>query len=512
MVQFRLFHFCAAASCSAAFAAIFVAPAHAGVVCDKLNSVKLKDGTITSAQVVAAGQFAPPPGGPPEGKDLYSKLPAFCRAQATLKPTSDSDIHIEVWLPASGWNGKFVETGNGAFVGSPSFNTMAQGLSAGYAVTGSDTGHSGNSADFVLGHPEKLIDFGYRAVHEDALAARAIVDAYYGAAPKEAYFEGCSTGGRQGLGEAQRYPADFNGIVVGDPGINGTHQTASELWMNVVAHKDPGAPIPASKLAMLHAAVLNACDAIDGVKDGVIENPQACRFDPATLACKNGDAPDCLTAPQVELARTMYSGAISPTGQHIFPGLMPGTETGWNGLAGPKPMGYALDVYRDLVFQNPNWDYMTLDLDRDVPHADQTLGPAFNNNDPNLKPFFARGGKLIGYHGAADSGLTPYNSIEYYDSVAKLMGGRQAIANDYRLFLVPGMGHCGGGDGTSTFDMLTAIDLWVTAGKAPDSIPAARTRNGAVDRTRPLCPYPQQAVYKGSGSTDDAANFTCAAK
>ncbi len=486
--------------------------AHAAIPCAGMTATALKGGAITSAQVVAAGQFAPAAGGPPEARALYPQLPAFCKVNATLKPSADSDIRIEVWLPVEGWNGKLVQSGNGGYSSNFSYGGMARALLAGYAATSSNTGHEGNSGSFVMGHPEKLIDWGYRAVHENAMAAKVIVETHYGNASKRAYFEGCSTGGRQAYGEAQRYPADFDGIVAGDPGINFTHQTAAQTWIAQRVHREPGAAIPASKFPLIHDAALAACDAHDGVKDGVIENPLQCKFDPGALLCKSGDAPDCLTAAQLETARDMYRGAVSASGKQIFPGLMPGSELGWGSLGGPEPMGYALESYQFVVMKNPAWDYKTLDLDRDVAYAEKTVASLVNNNDPNLKPFFARGGKLLGYHGAADPGITPLNSIHYYESVAKTLGGVKAISNSYRLFMVPGMLHCGGGDGTNTFDMIAAVDNWVETNKAPQSIPASRVRDGKVDRTRPLCPYPQQAVYKGSGSTDDAANFMCAVK
>lgn len=486
--------------------------AQAAVPCENMTATALKGGTVTSAQVVAAGQFAPAAGGPSEGKNLFPKLPAFCKVNATLKPSADSDIRIEVWLPITGWNGKLVQGGNGGYGSGFSYGTMARALMAGYAATSSNTGHEGNSASFVIGHPEKLIDWAYRAVHENAVAAKAIVESHYGNASKRAYFEGCSTGGRQALGEAQRYPEDFIGIVAGDPGNFVTHQTAAENWIAKQVHSEPAAFIPPAKFPIIHAAALAACDAHDGVTDGVIENPMQCKFDPGVLLCKSGDAPDCLNAAQVQTARAMYSGVNFSNGKPIFPGLMPGSEMGWSSLGSQEPMGYALESYQYVVMKNPNWDYKTLDLDRDVGYADKTVASLVNTTDPNLKPFFARGGKLLGYHGAADPGLTPLNSINYYNSVAKTLGGVNAISNSYRLFLVPGMLHCGGGDGTNTFDMIAAVDNWVETNQAPQSIPASRIRDGKVDRTRPLCPYPQQAVYKGSGSTDEAANFTCAVK
>lgn len=499
--------------CAAVLTTAGAVYAHGAVPCESLTSVALKGGAITTAHVVAAGQFVPPQGASAEGKDLYAKLPAFCHVEATLKPEPDSDILIEVWLPAAGWNAKLVESGNGSFSPVLSYREMAKALMAGYAATSSNTGHEENSATFALGHPEKLIDFGYRAVHVDAVAAKEIASAYYGAAVNKAYFEGCSTGGRQAYGEAQRYPADFDGIVAGDPGINFTRQTGSELWTIQQVHNDPASFIPAAKLEMLHAAVVGACDAKDGVKDGVIENPLRCSFDPGTLLCKGADGPGCLTAPQVDLVRKLYAGAVSASGKQIFPGMPPGSEAGWGHiLIRQDPMEYGLDAFRYVVMQNPNWDYLTLDLDRDIAYGDKTVGSIVNNADPNLKPFFARGGKLLGYHGWSDPQTTAMSSLSYYNGVAAAMGGESALSNSYRLFLIPGMNHCVGGDGTSTFDTLTAIDTWVQSDKAPASIPASRIRDGKVDRTRPLCPYPKQAVYKGAGSTDDAANFTCALK
>jgi feruloyl esterase len=492
-------------------AALGVAHAHAATPCEGLTSIKLTGGTIAAAQTVAPGAFHTNQYLPPGSADLLAKLPPFCRVEATLTPSADSAIHLELWLPADNWNGKLVEGGNSGFSPSLNYRAMAEGLQQGYATTSSDTGHGENGAQFALGHPQKLIDFAYRAVHADAVAAKAIVKARYGSAPRKAYFIGCSSGGRQALGEAERYPADFDGLVAGDPGINTTHQTAMQTWVGQQAHQDPAAFIPPSKFAMFHAAVLAACDALDGVTDGVIENPLHCRFDPGTLLCGEGDRPDCLTAPQVELARKVYAGPVNAKGQRIFPGVLLGSEQSWGSvLAAPQPMAFAVDFYRYLVKQDPAWNYLTLDLDRDVAAADATVAALINNTDTELKPFFVRGGKLIGYHGWADGDITPYTSINFYQAVAQRMGGEAAIDNSYRLFLVPGMGHCNGGDGTSVFDMLTAIDTWVVGGKAPDSIPASRARDGKIDRTRPLCPFPKQAVYKGTGSTDDDANFICA--
>lgn len=264
--------------------------------------------------------------------------------------------------------------------------------------------------------------------------------------------------------------------------------------------------IPPAKYAALHAAALEACDTLDGVKDGVIEDPQKCRFDPQVLLCKGGDAASCLTAAQVDTARKTYAGTHA--GKSTLWGLEPGSETGWASLSGPQPLGIALETYQYLVYKNPQWDYHTLDPAKDVPLADKALNPEMNASDPDLRPFFSHGGKLLMYHGWADPGIPPMFSVEYYKNVAAKVGGKKA-ADEIRLFMVPGMGHCGGGDGPSTFNAMAALSSWVEQGKAPQQIPASHASRGQTDRTRPLCPYPQAAVYKGSGSTNDASNFSC---
>jgi feruloyl esterase len=480
--------------------------AMAGSSCESVASASLPNTTITRAESIVAGAFTPPPG----GRRSYKTLPAFCRVAATLKPVSDSEIRIEVWMPASGWNGKLQSVGNGAWAGSIGYPALATALAAGYAAASTDTGHEGNNANFAPGHPEKLVDFAYRAVHEMTVAAKAITAAYYSNGPKYSYWNGCSTGGRQALAEVQRFPADYDGVVAGAPANYVTRLQGSQVWTSEVSHKDEAGYIPPAKYPALHQAALEQCDAIDGVKDGVIEDPTRCKFDPKVIQCKGEDGPGCLTPQQVEVARMIYAGpADARTGKNIFPGLEPGSEAGWAMLAGPKPMDLALDVYRYLVFQDLNWNYLTFNPEADIAKAEKTISSVMNSVDPNLKPFFSHGGKLIQYHGWADPGIPPDSSVNYYKSVLEALGGAAKVNDSYRLFMVPGMGHCAGGDGTSTFDMVSALDQWVEKGKVPDRIPASRVVNGAVVRTRPLCPYPQVATYKGSGSTDEASNFNC---
>lgn len=473
-----------------------VARAASPGACENLVSLKLPKTAIMTAEAI--------------GRDDGSKtpLPAICRVTAILTPSNDSHIKIEVWMPQSDWNGKLESVGNGAWAGTISHAAMATAVAAGYATASTDTGHEGNNANFILGHPEKLTDFAYRAVHEMTVAAKAIVAGYYGNSPKFSYWNGCSTGGRQAMAEVQRFPADYDGVIAGDPAAYATHLQAAQLWFWQTFHQNDADNIPPEKISLIHDAVLKACDTLDGVEDGILEDPTRCHFDPGVLACKNGDAPNCLTPAQVKTAQGSYAGPIDSKDRQIYPGRERGSELLWKGASGPQPISYAVDLYRYIVFQDPAWDYHTFDLNKDVAIADRVAGEVINSKDPNLKAFFARGGKLIQYHGWSDAEVPPEGSVNYYKSVADVMGGVTHIDNSYRLFMIPGMGHCRGG-GTDTFDMVAPLDHWVEKGQAPNQIVAARMNNGAVDRTRPLCPYPQLAVYKGSGSTDEARNFTC---
>jgi len=495
---------------SAIIVLVLAGPLGAATPCESLTKLALPNVAITMAQAVPAGQLTLPagavprfPGAPPLD---FSKLPAFCRVAATLKPTRDSDIHIEVWMPMSGWNWNLESVGNGAWAGSISYRDLATAVMGGYAAASTDTGHTETTAAFALGHPEKLIDFAYRAVHEMTLAAKDITVAFYGNGPVRSYFNGCSTGGRQALAEAQRYPLDYDGIVAGAAANYPSHLQGAQVWTTKITHLDDGY-IPPAKYPVIHDAVLAACDALDGVKDRVLEDPRRCHFDPETIVCKGSDASECLTPAQVEVARKIYAGP----GGSLFPGLERGSELGWATLSGPKPMALAAETYADLVFKNPKWNYLTFDAKRDMAIADKVIGPTMNSIDPNLKPFFEHGGKLLMYHGWADPGIAPQNSVNYFTSVEDAVGGKEAAANSIRLFMVPGMGHCAGGDGTDDFDKIGTLATWVEMNQPPERILAAHKTKGVVDRTRPLCPYPETAHYKGSGSTNDAANFVCAA-
>ncbi|HJT89062.1 MAG TPA: tannase/feruloyl esterase family alpha/beta hydrolase, partial [Bryobacteraceae bacterium] len=457
---------------------------------------------------VGPGAFQPPVNARGRAGNPYASLPAFCRVEATLTPTSDSDIKIEVWLPVVNWNRKLQSVGNGGWAGVISYPALADAVRGGYAAASTDTGHVGGSGKFALGHPEKLIDFGWRSEHEMTVKAKAITQAFYGSAPRLSYWNGCSTGGRQGLKEAQMFPDDYDGIVAGAP----ANRTAISLWIAFAVLKDKDSYIPPEKYPVIHQAAIAACDAVDGLKDGLITDPRECHFDPQVLLCKAGDGPNCLTAGQVEAARMIYSPAKNPrTGQVLFPSLVPGSELGWGVQArGPEPSQNIYDQYRYVVYKDPNWDWRTFDFDKGVAKGDEPENLPMNATNPDLKGFFAHDGKLLMYHGWSDPNVSPLNTIRYFKSVEDTMGGAAKVANNVRLFMEPGMGHCGGGEGPNVFDKVSALEQWVEHKKAPDSIIASHSTAGKVDRTRPLCPFPQVAKYKGSGSIDDAANFVCA--
>ena len=471
--------------------------------CERLKTLALTNASVTAA-VVMSGSFTPPGASP---NATIGNLPAFCRVAIVLRPTSDSEINTEIWLPVSGWNRKLQSVGNGAWAGVIPYGAMAAAITSGYATAGTDTGHVGNTAGFVPGHPERLVDYGYRAVHEMTVAAKAIVRAFYGDGPRYSYWNGCSTGGRQGLMEAQRYPADYDGVIAGAPVNARVHQMIWELWVAQAVHKDEASYIPPAKYKTINDAVLAKCDASDGAKDGLLTSPDRCRFDPSALKCESGDSASCLTAAQVEAARKIYSPATNPrTGKELFPALQPGSELGWGGLAGPEPVREAVEFFQYVVANDLKWDFRTLDFDRDVARAEEAASEIIDATDPNLQPFFARGGKVLLYHGWNDQLVAPMNSVNYYQAVT---GAAKSSADSIRLFMMPGMMHCRGGAGPDNFDKMNVIEQWVEKGEAPKQIIAEHSANGVVDRRRPLCPHPQVAVYSGKGSLDDAASFTC---
>jgi feruloyl esterase len=471
--------------------------------CESLQALALPDTTILSAALVSEGPFTPP-SAPPTAKPI--RMPAACRVAGRVQPA----VNFEVWMPAAGWNGKFQAVGGGGFAGAISYGAMATALNRGYATASTDTGHSTPGGSWAMGHPELVIDFGYRAVHETTVKAKAIVEAFYGNAPRVSYFVGCSTGGRQGLMEAQRYPNDYDGIVAGAPANIWTRLPAANLFAAAAVLKDEATRLPAAKLSALYKGAIAACDARDGVTDGVIENPPACPFDPGSLQCIGEETDSCLTPSQVGAARKVYAPAVNPrTQEAFFPGMVPGSELAWSALVGgTQPLSLAVDFYKYFVFSDPNWDWKTMDFDKDIAAGEEKAGKVLDAIDPDLRAFKARGGKLIMYHGWNDQLIPPLNTINYYNSISKLMGA-SATDDVARLFMAPGMLHCAGGTGPNTFDALGALEQWVEHGSKPSAIIASRSTDGVVVRTRPLCPYPQVATYTGSGSIDTAASFVC---
>ena len=482
----------------------------APIACESLGQMTLANGTLLSAESIPAGRFTAPAPGNAAAAATFASLPAFCRVTAKLTPSADSDIRVEIWLPLSGWNRKVQAVGNGGLGGTIPYASLAVAIKAGYAAAGTDTGHVGGNADFVAGHPEKLVDFAYRAIHEMTVSAKAVIAAHYDARPARAYFNACSTGGRQALIEAQRYPEDFDGIVAGDASWDQMRLYAARVALNVFVNRDPAAVIAPAKYPMIHDAVLNACDALDGVKDGVIEDPSRCAFDFAKLTCAGDDRADCLTKPQVETAKMMASPIVDrQSGAVLHPGhYYPGSELGWGGVGGPAPSGESLEGMRKIVF-TPGWDYHSIKVPDDVERAMKADNGLLFGGEPNLQPFFSRGGKLLMYHGWADPLVTPDASLLMFKRINEAVG--PSSANSLALFMVPGMGHCQGGPGTDVFDKVAAIDQWVESGTKPRSIPASHMTASVADRTRPLCAYPSSAHYTGSGSTDDARNFRCQA-
>ena len=505
-----------------------VQTANVPAACSRLVGARLGS---PHTEITAAEQITSPFAAPDNARSRGVSVDTpFCRVSGVARPTADSEIRFEVWLPpAEAWNGRFRGVGAGGSTGAISYGPMSTSVTDGYAVVATDNGHtstSGFDGSWSLGHPQRVVDFGHRAQHEATVAGKAVTARYYGRAADYAYFVGCSQGGHHALMEAQRYPDDYDGIVAGAPANYWTGLMAGELWSGLASLHDPAGSLPDAKLPMLGAAVLAACDDVDGLADGLIDDPRKCDVDVAALECANGDDTDCLTAAEVEAVEKIYEGPRNPrTGERIYPGYPPGSEyfaspggiggwgPFWAGIA--EPGGSSNDFMKYTVFRDPDYDVRTFDFDRDWALvnerqvADDTLASALNATDADLSPLDARGGKLLIYHGWADPLVTPYNTVDYYEEVVRSVGGRAEAEDFVRLFMAPGVGHCRGGAGPDRFDMPAALERWVEQGVAPDRITASHMTDGEVDRTRPLCPYPQVARWTGQGSIDEAANFRC---
>ncbi len=455
----------------------------------------------------------------------------FCRVAVTLTPTPDSAIMAEVWLPdPARWNGNFLGAGNGGFGGTVSGPAadMREQLAKGYATAANDLGHEVASAmvvdgHWVIGHPEKVKDFAYRADHVTAEFAKSLIAAYYGRAPQFSYFRGCSNGGHEALMEAQKYPADYDGIVAGAPANAWTRIMTGFLWNERALFNAPQSTIPKAKLAVIQSAALAQCDALDGVKDGIINDPGQCHFDPQVLLCKSGDAPDCLTHPQLDALRKIYSGPVNPaTGKNIYPGFPPGAEALTNNwdvwILGYRAQSqFANQFMASFVVGDPNWDFRSFDFASDLEKTNAAIGSIINSDNPDLGAFAGRGGKLILFQGWDDAAITPWGTIQYYHDLMQTMGADQA-QNFVRLFMAPGMMHCAGGPGPNSFDAVASIAQWREKNQAPETIIAARyapaaagAASGEPLATRPLCAYPKVAHWTGKGSPDEAQNYVCRA-
>jgi hypothetical protein len=506
--------------------------------CERLVQLKLHATNVTLAQLVPAGAFAGPPA-VYSGQDMsafYKSLPPFCRVVAEAMPSADSDIKIEVWMPITGWNGKLQGIGNGGFAGQIDYVQLGTAVSHGYAAAATDTGHTGSPIDsaWALGHPEKVIDFGHRGIHEMTQVAKGAINGFYGRAAQRAYFWGCSDGGREALMEAQRYPADYDGILAGAPANYWTALLSTAVWDTQALTLDPASFIPQTKIPAIASAVLAACDSLDGVHDGVLNDPRLCHFDPASMLCKSGDDSDkCLTRKQVAALKEIYEGPHDSHGHSVLPGYLPGAEEGPGGwgiwITGPAPNKsvmsfFGVGYFSDMVYDKSGWDYRTFQLEPDLKAAEDKTASALNATNPDLSSFKTRGGKLILYHGWDDPAIPAMNTVNYYESVISTMGQHNADAI-VRLYMVPGMQHCYGGPGAVSFgqdgnglsdpqqNIRLALEQWVEKDRAPTSILAAKYAPDNPGHhptiTRPLCTYPAAAKYKGKGDTNDAANFAC---
>jgi feruloyl esterase len=507
-------------------------PARADSHCAQLLNLPLPHAKVTVAELVTGGSFTPP-----GATAALTGLPDFCRVAVTSTPTKDSIINLEVWIPTNGWNGKYEQLGCGGFCGSIGYSGLATAIQRGYAGAATDDGsQAGGLATFALGHPEKIIDFGYRALKETTDKSKTIITALSGHRPRRSYFAGCSDGGREALMEAQRFPDDFDGIIVGSPANFWTHLFAGFIWNEQALLKDPANYIPSSLLPVLSNAARAECAGQDGgvPTDLFLNDPRDCRFDPGSVQCAPGQDPTtCLSAEQVATARQIYRGPHDPrNGKLIFPGYEPGAEANaanWPAwITGATP-GSALQqffgngFFADFVFMDPNFDFNDLNFTSDIRFADQEVGGIINSVDPDLRPFRRHGAKMIHYVGWADSAIAPMNSVNYYEDVKARVGGN--IRDFYRLYMVPGMAHCAGGDGPNAFgngvdapvidaehDLLMALDRWVEDGIPPHRIIATHYVDNdptqGVEFQRPLCPFPEVAFFQGGDSTN-ADDFRC---
>ncbi|MEU6104106.1 tannase/feruloyl esterase family alpha/beta hydrolase [Streptomyces flaveolus] len=488
--------------------------ADSGSSCATLTKLSLPKTEITSAQPVPGGDYKAPDG------RTYRDLPAFCRVTATVAPS----LKFEVWLPATSWNQRLQGVGNGGFAGQISYSAMAPALTAGYATVSTDTGHSASdSANSWISDPTQLEMWGRTSIHLMTVRAKEILAAHYGAGPEYSYFVGGSTGGRQGMIEAQYYPEDYDGIVSKSPGMDYSHVMMEVLWTSQRLAENPDGVLRADDRKLLNDAVLAACAGRDGVRgDLILNDPRDCGFNPARLNCRAGETDGCLTTDQIATAERIYAPVTNPrTGQQLYPGFSRGSESAWHYAAEDLALtSYPQALFGRAVFDDPNWDWRTFDFDKDAALVEKRLAAKIDATNTDLSRLAARGGKLIMTQGWSDDYQAGALPVEYYNRVLLDKGGpdvRSALRDVqefYRLFMVPGGGHVSGGPGPNSFDALTAVRSWVEQGNAPKEMVATKyvadRPENEVTMTRPLCPYPQVARYDGSGPTSEASNFRCA--
>jgi hypothetical protein len=473
--------------------------------CDSLRSLSLSDTTIESASIQEA-----------DGSST-----CVVHATVTHPPAGDS-VKVWIWLPVKDWNGRFQGMGGGGMSGG-SEGSLRAPVSLGYAAGATDTGHTGGSGSFALDSKGRLNwalirDNSYVGIHDMTIVGKALTEAFYARAPRYSYFNGCSTGGRQGLMEAQRYAADYNGVLAGAPAINFTKLHPEQLWGHLVMLESHNI-VPICKMNAATAAAIAACDTIDGVKDGIIEDPKRCTYDPKALI--GTAAGDCgpINQADADVIRQIWQGPRRRDGSFLWYGLPRGgaftlSATGGIPLAG-RPFGITLDWFRYFLTQNPEWDWTTITRDGYEQLWDQSVeefSAVIATDNPDLTAFRDRGGRIVLWHGWADQLIYAEGTIDYFKRVQQQMGGRESTARFMRLFMAPGVGHCGGGDGPAPSGQLDALLRWVEQGAAPEILNAVRRdRSGTTTRSRPLCQYPLVARYKGVGSTDEAAGFECRA-
>lgn len=476
--------------------------------CADLKNLSLGETTITAAEDVPAGTYTP------SGSSPMNELPAFCRVTLTVAP----QIRIEVWLPKENWNQRYRGEGGGGYAGSISYGGLANGIRAGYATASTDTGHPALIGGTFALNPDKTLnhqlirDFAERSLRELALKAKALINAYYGTPPKFSYWNGCSTGGRQGLMAVQRFPEEYDGLAIAAPAINWDRFVPAELWPQIVMHQALGSPINAAKLNAVTNAAVTACDVDDGVLDGVINDPRKCKYAPAALICKEGSDPTtCLTRAEADAVRKIWDGPVSArTGQRLWFGVERGTA--FDALAGANPFRISATYHTHWIRQDPAFDWRTLteaSFEAAFRESQRKFNQIIGTDEKNLQRFRKRGGKLIIWHGEVDTQIISRGTVNYFNRVLSANGGPKQVDGFARLYLAPGVGHCGGGAGPIPVGVFDAVVNWVESGVAPDTILARRTLPGGGLRTRPLCPYPKTAKWKGTGSTDDAANFVC---